>query len=203
MATPRIFKRILIGEQGLKEAFVGADLGCNNPTRHVLEEVHLAFGPDRPVGCIVSFGTGQQSAITAKSTDILRRLLSDDVLRLFKGVVSDCEKIAEEIETLYSSTTDFYFRFSVTKGLQDIPLAEWTRRSEVKTHTTHYLKQIEVEKKIEALLLILRGTSHAKTSIFATELGELYTQSHFISMAHSSNSSNSRQTEIEYPIIRS
>lgn len=185
MATPKMFKRILVGEEGLKEAFIGAELGYNNPTRHVLEEIRLAFGPDQPVDCIVSFGSGQQSSIAAKSSDILRRLLSDDVLQLFKVVTVDCEKVAEETHTLCSSTTNFYFRFSVAKGLQNLPLAEWTRYSEVKTHTCHYLQQTEVDKKIEVLLPILWGILKVEATISADDLGEFSVKSWFNSMLSS------------------
>ncbi|QRV95443.1 kinesin light chain [Ceratobasidium sp. AG-Ba] len=39
MAHPALFKSVVIGDGVMGESLVGGDVGCSNPTRHVLGEV--------------------------------------------------------------------------------------------------------------------------------------------------------------------
>ncbi|EPS38438.1 hypothetical protein H072_7827 [Dactylellina haptotyla CBS 200.50] len=53
-AAPTFFKRAFIGSGSLKEEFIDAGLGCNNPTKQLLDEAERFYEADYPISCIVS-----------------------------------------------------------------------------------------------------------------------------------------------------
>src|SRR5436305_9086000 len=72
-AAPTFFKRIAIGEPGqIKEQFLDAAVGCNNPTQEVLDESRLVFGDDRPLGVLISLGTGQKPDPSLTSSTVFQ-----------------------------------------------------------------------------------------------------------------------------------
>ncbi|KAG6878412.1 hypothetical protein C0993_007013 [Termitomyces sp. T159_Od127] len=162
-AAPRFFKRIEIGTSP-REEFIDSGLQCNNPTAEVLEEAHRLFGFDCPVACIVSLGAGHPKAIALRRPDALQRLLPTELVRVLVSIATDCEKISEDFERTHGENVTKegrkYFRFSVQQGLQDVSLAEWTKMSEVKTHTLQYLRGAVVGREIDVVrdLLRLRAT---------------------------------------------
>jgi len=68
-ATPTFFKCIEIGN---KQPFIDGGLGCNNPSRVVLDEAEAVFGAHE-IGCLVSIGTGQAEIINIKKPGICRK----------------------------------------------------------------------------------------------------------------------------------
>src|SRR6266568_3989190 len=74
-AAPTFFKRIEIGNKQL----VDGGLGCNNPSRVVLDEAEAAFGGHQ-IGCLVSIGTGQAEIINIKKPGFLQQILPTDVV---------------------------------------------------------------------------------------------------------------------------
>src|SRR6267143_6345722 len=69
-AAPTFFKHIEIGN---KQYFIDGGLGCNNPSRVVLDEAEALFGTCQ-IGCLVSIGTGQ-AATTNINTPALHHPL--------------------------------------------------------------------------------------------------------------------------------
>ncbi|KAG5651484.1 hypothetical protein H0H81_008484, partial [Sphagnurus paluster] len=156
LAAPTFFKSIELGEEVLKEAFVDAGLGCNNPVRLVLGEAHSVYGKERRVACIVSIGAGHPNVIGLHKPGAFQKILPTGLIKVLKGIADDCEKRSEEFEKSYrddNATT--YFRFNVQQGLQKVSLAEWDKLGEVKTHTLKYTGETQVGKNINQLREIL------------------------------------------------
>ncbi|KAG5633852.1 hypothetical protein H0H81_004807 [Sphagnurus paluster] len=157
-AAPTFFKRIEVGEEGLKEPFVDAGLGCNNPVRQVLNEAHLVYGKERRVACIVSIGTGHPNVIGLQKPDAFQKLLPTALIRVLQGIATDCERVSEEFEKEYTDAdgrAKVYFRFNVQQGLQNVSLAEWDKLSDVKTHTDKYTGETQVGSNINQLKQLL------------------------------------------------
>ncbi|RYO58845.1 hypothetical protein AA0116_g7222 [Alternaria tenuissima] len=142
-AATTFFKSISIGRQGIE--FIDAGFGHNNPGEVLWGEARQLF-PNDERGCVISIGTGLGSVVTIKDT---RR----SILNALKAMASNSQAVHERL--LRSRPLADYFRFNVTKGLEDITLSDWKQSSTISAHTSNYLGELEVERQIEHCAEIL------------------------------------------------
>ncbi|KAI9775397.1 MAG: hypothetical protein M1839_001252 [Geoglossum umbratile] len=163
MAYPRCFRtyeRISIGEDGqVKEQLIDAGIKCNNPTKQVMEEARLLFGDDRPVGALVSIGTGHPGTIGLLEPDGFQKILPTKLIYVLKKTATDCETTANDLARRFENIPEMYFRFNVTRGVGVISLEEWKRMGDVQTHTAAYLQEPLVSKSIDSVVKLLCGKS--------------------------------------------
>ncbi|KAF8742801.1 Patatin-like phospholipase, partial [Rhizoctonia solani] len=156
MAHPDLFKSFDIGSPSLKQSFVDAGLGCNNPLAHVLIEAKMVY-PERHVSSVTSIGTGLARTIQVPDRSMLRQLLPTTTIQAMKDIAEDAEKVAEDMARRFSSTSGIYFRLSVDQGMQIVEMDKWDQRSEVAGHTRAYMRMLEVkqvmDKATEAICL--------------------------------------------------
>ena len=156
-AALTFFKSISIrGKDGLEEEFCDGGLKWNNPVQVVIKEGEKVFGPKRRVACIVSIGTGHQSAIGLKHANWYQALLPENAINLLKDLATDCEDKAEECQKRYGDVPSLYSRFNVDHGLEEVSWADWDMLGDVKTHTRSYLEKQLVDQKLDQLVDILR-----------------------------------------------
>lgn len=151
-AAPTFFKRIEIGRG---QPYIDGGLGRNNPSRLVLDEAKGVFGT-RPIGCLVSIGTGQGKIISVKKPGIFQRMVPTGVIDALKEIVTDCEATHETMLGLFANSPNTYFRLNVEHGMQEIQLSEWERLSKVEAHTIQYMKKKEVDEKLALLVNVIR-----------------------------------------------
>ncbi|KAG8793480.1 hypothetical protein FRC12_002621 [Ceratobasidium sp. 428] len=148
MAHPELFKSFEIGEaSGLPESLVGGDVGCSNPTAHVLAEFSTLY-PESRVASIVCIGTGHARTIQIPRSNILDQIMPTNVLMAMKNIATDSERVAQEMVVRFQDTTGVYFRFSVDQGMQDMRTGGWQRKNEVVAHTRAYTYKAEVTEQI-------------------------------------------------------
>ena len=147
-AAPTFFKRIEIGRE---QPFIDGGLGCNNPSRLLLNEAKGLFGA-RKIGCLVSIGTGQAGMISIKKPGIFQQFLPTGVIDALKAIASDCEGTHEAMQVLFENSPNTYFRLNVEQGMQRIQLSEWEKLADVEALTTHYMKKQEVDEKLALLM---------------------------------------------------
>jgi hypothetical protein len=156
-AALTFFKSISIrGPDGISEKFCDGGLKWNNPVKVVIEEGLKVFGPERRVACVVSIGTGHQSAIGLAEADWYQALLPKNAIDLLRKLATDCEGTANECETKYGSLLGLYYRFNVEHGLEKVSLADWKMLSTVKAHTKTYLAKPLVGGRVNQLIDVLR-----------------------------------------------
>ena len=162
-AAPTFFKRIAIGEPGqIREQFLDAGVGCNNPTLEVLDESRLVFGDDRPLGVLISLGTGQKPtpSLAGSSTfqKILPRKLSEfaNLVKVLAKIATDSETVADDVSRRFENIPDLYFRFNATHGTGEIALEEWARMDEVQALTRSYLQEPSVSNLVDAAVKRIR-----------------------------------------------
>jgi predicted acylesterase/phospholipase RssA len=148
-AAPTFFERITIGEPGFSEPYVDGGMGCNNPIAHVLEEARLLF-PGQPVTCVISIGTGKAQTIAIPKPGWVEQILPLGIIVAIRGIATDCEQSAQEVAHRFRHTPNIYFRFNVEQGMQSIGPAQWEGLDEVATHTSQYMRLVEVDQKLEA-----------------------------------------------------
>ena len=113
--------------------FIDAELGYNNHCKILIREAQETF-PNRQFACILSIGTGLGDVVTISD----KRL---PILRALKKMASSSKRVADElIDTL---PEDFYFRFNVTKGMEDISLSEVGKVSKISAHTKNYIRDVQ------------------------------------------------------------
>jgi hypothetical protein len=162
-AAPTFFKRIAIGEPGqIKEQFLDAAVGCNNPTQEVLDESRLVFGDDRPLGVLISLGTGQKSNPSLTSSSAFQKILPAklnefaNLLKVLAKIATDSEKVADDMSRRFENVPDTYFRFNATRGASEITLEEWERMDEVQALTHSYLQEPSVSNLVDAAVKRIR-----------------------------------------------
>jgi hypothetical protein len=124
----------------MREPFVDGGMGCNNPIKQVLSEAERIF-PGRHIACVISIGTGQVPSPGLLTPSLLNKVFPFNVIPALKKITTECEVTAQETERRFKPVADFYFRFNVTQGMQNVTLAQWERLPEVTTHTLQYLQE--------------------------------------------------------------
>lgn len=158
-AAPLFFKRISIGDPGLREEFVDAGLGCNNPVRYLIEEAQREFDLTREVSCIVSIGTGKPKVAGFKAPSLFQRTLPLDLIKVLASIATDSEAEASVMKARYQNCPNLYHRLNVERGLEGIALEEWEKLGDVKTHTMVYLREDDVNNDIDLIVDALIGRS--------------------------------------------
>ncbi|KAH0591432.1 hypothetical protein H2248_001509 [Termitomyces sp. 'cryptogamus'] len=153
-ATPHFFKAVSIGSRGLDEAFIGADLGYNNPISFVLEEAELLFGTSQPVACIVSIGAGHPGHISWKPT----KLFTSKFMKILLNISTSCEASVESFVRQYKNLPGIFYRLNVDQGLQKMALDDWNRLTEIKTHSVTYLHKVEIMQRVESIVKTLQNS---------------------------------------------
>jgi predicted acylesterase/phospholipase RssA len=146
-AAPTFFLPITINDID----YADGGTGFNNPTELAIDEAHNLW-PNRPIGCLVSIGTGLEDAIQ----------LGDDVEGLARKLLSMAStstsfniKVAEWCVALLTSSQSKhlqlmeqakrlhihgnYFRFDVPQGMSRIGLEDWGKLKDMIALTTQYM----------------------------------------------------------------
>jgi patatin-like phospholipase/acyl hydrolase len=96
----------------------GAVSGNCNPALLAVREAESLW-PNRPVGCLLSIGTGSPSTIAVKGW-------IHELAKNFAALATECNRVHEMLEHTYKNRPHSpYFRFSVVGGLAKIRLDEW------------------------------------------------------------------------------
>ncbi|KAG8750153.1 hypothetical protein FRC11_010713 [Ceratobasidium sp. 423] len=166
MAHPDLFKSIDIIDSMVPRSFVGGELGCSNPLRHILSEVKRVY-PHREVACVMSIGAGHAHTIQLSKSSRWQLIRMQDIVAI-KAMATDSERVAEEMSLQFQDARGMYFRFNVDQGVQDIKDGCWERLGEVMEHTTAYLRKSETDQRLENAARVSTGR---RGIISATYLG--------------------------------
>lgn len=143
--------------------------GWNNPVEEAIAEAHYIW-PKRPIGCLLSIGTGLEDAIQldAKGKKSLKKKLLEKSLPKisFRKAVAEycveslisCERIHRKVlDDLHGHDVEGrYFRFNVDQGMSKIGMEEWERIGDMITFTKTYMARgdhREPRKRIVGFLL--------------------------------------------------
>ncbi|KAF8595697.1 FabD lysophospholipase-like protein, partial [Ceratobasidium sp. AG-I] len=149
MATPGMFKKATIIEQSVKTKYISGALGCNNPTTHMINETEKLF-PGRLLATVLSVGSGQLHSANLPDRSKLLQFLPLQLVQTLDSIATDCERTNQELSRRFSRASNVYFRFNAEQGMQDIEQSDLARLSEVRAHTLNYLKDAEVNLKMDS-----------------------------------------------------
>ncbi|KAH8833047.1 hypothetical protein DL96DRAFT_1705077 [Flagelloscypha sp. PMI_526] len=111
LADPKLFSTVPITTRPrIKERFVSATFGWNNPIMQLVDEAKDLF-PTRSISCIISIGAGHPGHISLDGTP-------DGHARTALAIAQGCEQIANDVASQLAGSDEVYFRFNVEQGLQ-------------------------------------------------------------------------------------
>ena len=115
-AAPTFFDPVTI--KGLGATLYDGALKSNNPVEELVSEIDAEFA-DRPIGCIISIGTG-----VSKSEKLGKSLVT--IAKVCADIAMDTENTHERFRDRECGTDGRfcgkYFRFNVEQGLQGVGL---------------------------------------------------------------------------------
>jgi predicted acylesterase/phospholipase RssA len=150
--------------------------GWNNPTNEAIAEAWNVW-PDRPIGILVSIGTGLEEALQLKDTSQEVSKVVQSLLRntspghAFKLAVAEyavkcitsCElihqKVAEHCDRHILEGN--YFRLNVTQGMSAIGLADWDKLGTMIALTNRYMDNGDKRKEKRRIAELLRDPQRA------------------------------------------
>lgn len=156
--------------------------GWNNPSREALNEAHIIW-PNRPIGCFISLGTGEEDPIQliqgaqlpkqSWMRGIVSTIASRQAFRL--GVAKYCAACLTSCKTVHDDILvnldryhirGRYFRFN-TPGMGRIGLEEWEQIPDMISLTATYMESaaMQEQKIITAKSLLAAHTSQETETI--------------------------------------
>ncbi|KAG8678668.1 hypothetical protein FRC09_019657, partial [Ceratobasidium sp. 395] len=154
-AAPSYFPPIeLTDERGQLVEYIDGGLGYNNPSKELLNEARDVFGPDHPIGCFISVGTGRDKNVAVNDVRA-----TSPAYHAFKAVALSSEKAHWEMEQYFARQPDVYFRFNAgtrlidAKGDEDfvqaVALEDWQKMDQVESLTQEYLQEKKTMRKLD------------------------------------------------------
>ena len=151
-AASTYFKPIDIGRGGGRTTtFIDAGLRVNNPLEVVLKEAQECYGPDRKVQCILSLGTGHPGVIGIDK----RSFYPLELVNGLKKLATDCIQVHYRYADRFAGRDDFYFRFNLEHGAENISLDDWKEIGTLSDHVDAYMNEPGVNKRIDAVVELL------------------------------------------------
>lgn len=178
-AAPGFFKPITIN--GVTYGDGGT--GWNNPAAEAIMEAHKIW-PNRPIGCLLSIGTGLEKAIQLNYGNdsmsefharLLQKLVPNEffhseVAKYCIDSLMSCEKIHRDVSSQFPDRiTPYknYYRLNVPQGMSEIALEEWKKTDEIIALTESYMEHGEMEERKITIAKLLLNPQIAGLSPFS------------------------------------
>ncbi|EGS18081.1 uncharacterized protein CTHT_0060960 [Thermochaetoides thermophila DSM 1495] len=157
------FKPEVLGNGKEDQPFIDAAIGANNPVEYLLKEAVRHFGSGKPLGCVVSIGTGTREVeIASPPKGLLKGWINPlpyvaSVAKLLKTSATDPEHAHRSIAYRVEGYPGAYFRFNVTNAAAVVGLSQYKKIPELKSLTVKYLSDPDIIAKIREAADKLRG----------------------------------------------
>ncbi|KAI9708508.1 MAG: hypothetical protein M1820_003969 [Bogoriella megaspora] len=139
-AAPTFFEEISFGSPEM--TYLDGGVGFNNPCAEV-DYAAKSLWEGRPIGCIVSVGTGLQTIPSVKkaNTWLPFGLGTDIVLAgALASMATGTARVDNEMHRMYYHSGTKYHRFDVDGGIANISMEEFMREDEMGALTEQYMR---------------------------------------------------------------
>lgn len=150
-AAPTFFEEMQFGTP--KVTYLDGGVGFNNPCAEV-DYAAKALWEGRPIGIIVSVGTGLQSIPSVgKVTSWLPFGLGTDIalVSALAGMATSTQRVDNEMKRMYYNTSTRYYRFDVDRGLANVSLEQWMKEDEMAALTEQYMRDAKQKRTARQL----------------------------------------------------
>ncbi|KAL5438470.1 hypothetical protein PMIN06_010246 [Paraphaeosphaeria minitans] len=154
-AAPTFFEEMQFGTP--KVTYLDGGVGFNNPCAEV-DYAAKALWEGRPIGVIVSVGTGLQSIPSVGNVGSwLPFGLGTDIalVSALAGMATSTQRVDNEMKRMYYNTSTRYYRFDVDRGLANVSLEQWMKEDEMAALTEQYMrdaKQLRTARQLGELM---------------------------------------------------
>lgn len=185
-AAPTFFKAVEIDNGfGVRSRYTDGGIGYNNPAGVVLHEASSIF-PERNIACMISIGAGKLKVSSLDKPSFIQRIMPRiNIAVAIANIVTDCEKVAEDMEHRFHNSPGVYFRFNVDQGMDGVKLSDWDKLDVVHDVTEMYLRSTTVSKTIIDAVVAVR----ARRGVAPTAQASMFYSLYFIKfyLTHSDN----------------
>lgn len=144
-------------------------VGWNNPSEEAISEAHNKW-PGRPIGCLVSLGTGLEDALRLEpkqdSQTVARKIFGIvapgysfelSIAEFCVNAVTSCERVHRRLSQNPERFIDGgnYFRLNVPQSMSTIGLEEWQKLDEIVALAKDYLDDGDVRRKKQEIARVL------------------------------------------------
>ena len=177
-AAPTFFTPAPIG----LNMYIDGGIGYNNPAEQAILEARRIW-PSRPIGCLVSLGTGKNVPISGEShtTQQLGRVFGT-VMQTFASHTAEKLNVAEYCTKLATSCQAVHlhllennhlsrgrknrnYRFNVEDGAIDMELNEWEKQPVISARTAAYLADPCEKRRLVDCAKLLRSDEALRINI--------------------------------------
>ena len=158
--------------------------GWNNPTKEAIVEARNMW-PDRPIGILISIGTGLEDALQLNDTTkevpkVVQSLLQNTspghafkfaVAEYAVKCVTSCELVHREISEHCDKDIleGNYFRLNVPQGMATIGLAEWDKLGDIIALTNQYMYHGDMKKRKQRIAELLQDPQRVNDAVARIE----------------------------------
>jgi hypothetical protein len=151
-------------------------MGWSNPAKEAILEARNKW-PDRPIGILISIGTGLEDALALNdnsnaipkiSQTLLKNIFGKHAFKLAVAeyavrCVTSCELVHQELsqDSGHDILQGNYFRLNVPQGMSRIGLAEWDKLEDMIALTDTYMDHGEVKKTRRRIAELLQDPRRA------------------------------------------
>ncbi|KAF2237517.1 FabD/lysophospholipase-like protein, partial [Viridothelium virens] len=139
-AAPTFFEEISFGKPQM--TYLDGGVGFNNPCAEV-DYAAKSLWEGRPIGCIVSVGTGLQTIPSVKKANTwLPFGLGTDIALAgaLASMATGTARVDNEMQRMYYHSGTKYHRFDVDGGIANISMEEFMREDEMGALTEQYMR---------------------------------------------------------------
>ena len=177
-AAPTFFAPASIG----LNKYIDGGIGYNNPAEQAILEARRIW-PSRPIGCLVSLGTGKNIPISGQSrlTKQVGRVVGTFiqtfashtaekliVAKYCTNLATNCQAIhlhlLEHNQLAKGRFKDRYYRFNVEYGAVGIELNEWEKQPAISALTNAYLDDPSEKRRLKDCAILLKSDEDIRTN---------------------------------------
>ncbi|KAL5344189.1 hypothetical protein ACLOAV_010851 [Pseudogymnoascus australis] len=139
-AAPLFFEPVTL--KGSNATFIDGGVRVNNPIEQIKNEAENIW-PSRPIGCIVSIGTG----VTVPQGFNPKKSRLHAVLQSLASIATDANNKAREFRDSKEGKSLFrgkkYFRYSVPQGMGEVDMADFEKVPYMEAITLPYMMDVD------------------------------------------------------------
>ena len=163
-AASSFFRPQTLGNGTSARAYIDAAIGTNNPVYSLIQQAVDEFGFGKPLGCVVSIGTGTRDSNLDRVPSGWRNIVYGagwyiNLGKTLKNAATDSEKVHQNLLTRLRSAPRAYYRFSVPGAADDFKLNHYKKMPELKLVTSEYLARRDVAAQVRQAAEVLKNAT--------------------------------------------
>ncbi len=161
-AASSFFRPQTLGSGTSARAYIDAALGTNNPVYTLIQQAVEEFGFGKPLGCVISIGTGTRDTKLDRVPSGWRNVVHGvgyyvNLGKTVKNIATDSEEVHRNLQARLRCAPRAYYRFSVPDAADHFKLNHYKKMPELKLVTSKYLARRDVAAQVRQAAEVLKN----------------------------------------------